>query len=357
MVKIKGKKYRIISLVLVCAMLLSMLPQNMLTVRAADEAVKVNVPGGGFEMGDMLYSDHKNSDGTITFHERWAFYTAKNCEGINYEASSEGHTGNALKLSRPDTATANSKGVIYRKIAGLTVGATYQVSVWIKADNSTGENEVGLEVGVTSGTKINEKKPMLVNGEWRNATYTFTAGVAADTFQFNITLGTKDYCLIDDVSITEMVASVTSSGTEDTEYYATLQGAIAAAAGGDTITLLKDVNFGADNIALDKAIILDLNGMTLTAASFATFTGTKVVDSSNDKAGLLKVAKDMFVFNTDANNPQMPVYNGTDGYVFADISPQEQIISTKGADIFELVFRPSLGTSTVVNNKLKMEIL
>ena len=84
-------------------------------------------------------------------------------------------------------------------------------------------------------------------------------------------------------------------------------------------------------------------------SSAATFGGN-VIDS--EKTGLLKVAKDQFIFSNEINNPQMPVYNGADGYVFADLVMQTQRNSAEGADTFELVFRPSLGTGTVVNNTL-----
>ena len=66
-----------------------------------------------------------------------------------------------------------------------------------------------------------------------------------------------------------MIPTVLAEGNEakvgETEY-ATLQGAIDAAASGAEIVLLKDVS-SSEIITLDKAITLDGNGKTLTSTA------------------------------------------------------------------------------------------
>ena len=73
-----------------------------------------------------------------------------------------------------------------------------------------------------------------------------------------------------------------------------------------------------------------------------------MVDSSTDKAGVLKVTN----FAPAANNSQMPIYNGTDGYVFATMVEQVHRSSEMGADTFKLIFKPYFGTATI-NELLK----
>ena len=73
--------------------------------------------------------------------------------------------------------------------------------------------------------------------------------------------------------------------------YGTLNGAIGAAAEGDTVTLLKDTT---ENVVVDKDITLDLNGFTLnggtgTAKAAITNKGTLTIkDSSAAKTGTIK---------------------------------------------------------------------
>ena len=82
-----------------------------------------------------------------------------------------------------------------------------------------------------------------------------------------------------------------------------------------------------------------------------------MVDNSDDKTGLLKVAEDQFKFITETNNPQMPVYNGKDGYVFATIKPQETFSSEGAGDstLYNLIFRPYFGSETTIQNALSID--
>ncbi|MBR4061217.1 MAG: Ig-like domain-containing protein, partial [Lachnospiraceae bacterium] len=179
------------------------------------------------------------------------------------------------------------------------------------------------------------------------ATATVTA-VKASTEPVTITVTAKNADASESVnatcSVTVKKAVVNVTGKEGTVNYTSLQEAIAAAATGDTIKLLGDVTLE-EAITLSK-ITLDLNGKTLTAPGLTSFDGN-VVDNSKEKTGVLKAT-----FVPAENNTQMPIYNGTDGYVFVDIEEHKQRNSAVGADTFELIFKPSFGTGTVAQNTL-----
>ncbi|MBR4058911.1 MAG: hypothetical protein IKK03_03620 [Lachnospiraceae bacterium] len=143
--------------------------------------------------------------------------------------------------------------------------------------------------------------------------------------------------------------------------YETLQEAIKAAhdaltnptTGAVEIVLCAHVT-SSEDIIINSGVTLDLNGKTLTASSLATFGGN-VVDSSEDKNGVLKVDSTKCTFAT--TNKQMPVYNGTDGYVFADITKQEKHSIAEEGDsaIFNLIFRPFFGLETSIQNALLVD--
>ncbi|MBR4059935.1 MAG: Ig-like domain-containing protein [Lachnospiraceae bacterium] len=158
-------------------------------------------------------------------------------------------------------------------------------------------------------------------------------------------------CSIQEISIYGKYVVASIDGTK----YASLEDAMENANDGDTITLLDDIVYN-KQLAIGKGITLDLNGKTLTASGAATFGGY-VVDNSDDKTGLLKVAEDQFKFITETNNPQMPVYNGKDGYVFATIKPQETFSSEGAGDstLYNLIFRPYFGSETTIQNALSID--
>lgn len=78
---------------------------------------------------------------------------------------------------------------------------------------------------------------------------------------------------------TAAVASITKNGT--TTYYATLKAAVDAVQDGDTIKLLADVT-GEFEVAAGKAVVLDLNGKTITSTGDTlTVKGSLTVNDSS----------------------------------------------------------------------------
>ncbi|MBR4061288.1 MAG: carbohydrate binding domain-containing protein [Lachnospiraceae bacterium] len=129
--------------------------------------------------------------------------------------------------------------------------------------------------------------------------------------------------------------------------YTSLELAIDAANDNDIIMLLDNIDLGAEaSIAPNKAITIDLNGRFLKAYAFNAYGKTKIIDGSESKTGVLKVTN----FIPAADNGQMPVYNDTDGYMFATMVEQVERISKVGDDTFKLIFKPYFGTTAM--NKL-----
>ena len=108
------------------------------------------------------------------------------------------------------------------------------------------------------------------------------------------------------------------------------------------IDLLEAVELK-DAIIINSNVTLDLNGCTLTTSSSITVApGGNVVDNSETKSGLLKLGDSGTI--TWTTNSQVPVYNTEkEGYAFATMTEQVYRKSERGADTFELIFKPDFG--------------
>ena len=101
----------------------------------------------------------------------------------------------------------------------------------------------------------------------------------------------------------------------------TVEDALKAAVSGETVKLISDCVENV-NIVVSPGVTLDLNGKSLEADNVAALTTAHVIDSldnyPNKKGGVLRVARNNLVL--DPNNAQMPLWNGTDGYIFSTIA-------------------------------------
>ena len=136
-----------------------------------------------------------------------------------------------------------------------------------------GDSTENITVNVTPGQMIGDQKPAdptkdgyaFVEWQLNGEAYDFETPVTAD-----MTLTAQ---------WTAAVASITKNGT--TTYYATLKAAVDAVQDGDTITLLADVT-GEFEVAAGKAVVLDLNGKTITSVGDTlTVRGTLTVNDSS----------------------------------------------------------------------------
>jgi len=91
-------------------------------------------------------------------------------------------------------------------------------------------------------------------------------------------------------------------------YYADIADALAAATAGSVLTLQNDATTDKQLTLLD-GITLELNGHKLTAKSLFGFPSSRVIDSSENGAGVL----DAELESLSASNPQLPLYDSTRG--------------------------------------------
>jgi len=120
------KKFNtVVSLILVCVMFLSMLPQYTLAVQAEEENITEHVTNGGFE--ECIESIGNNYQNVCVRTESpiiqdfgntgWKFQTTNATEtGINYDIVEGGRdgTGHALKVSRPEGLTDKARAIFYQ---------------------------------------------------------------------------------------------------------------------------------------------------------------------------------------------------------------------------------------------------
>ena len=119
------------------------------------------------------------------------------------------------------------------------------------------------------------------------------------------------------------IQAAASVETENgTVYYDYLFEALAMARNGDTVRLMSDVPDEA-GLYVAPGVTLDLNGKMLGVNYLAAFAGSHVVDNSAEKTGLLKAGKTAVMLSAD--NSQLPVWNGVDGYAFTSITFNQQV--------------------------------
>jgi hypothetical protein len=134
----------------------------------------------------------------------------------------------------------------------------------------------------------------------------------------------------------EAAAAPTGVASFNGTGYATLAAAIAAAetAGGGTVQLLADVT--ESMLMLNPGVTVDINGKTLTTDGAMSFGGY-IVDNSTDKSGKVICMNGMLV--PASTNPDLVIWNGTDGYFFTEI---EQVLTQvkSGGGSYKLTFLP-----------------
>ena len=204
--------------------------------------------------------------------------------------------------------TGNAKATITIKdttFVGLTGKAAIVVSQPAPADvtleNVTARN---CTVGLIQKDTATDATIIKANGESISGTFNITnAGNAKN--EFNISAGTftsevsNDYCAdgfkvkANDNGTYGVVEAATAVAKIGDASYETLQAAIDAAAAGETVKLLANVDENVE-IAKEKNLTLDLNGCILnggtgTAKAALTNYGTITIkDSSASKAGTIK---------------------------------------------------------------------
>ncbi len=137
------------------------------------------------------------------------------------------------------------------------------------------------------------------------------------------------------------IAVIYSVAEINGQSFGSLQEALSAAVEGDTVKLLSNTSIQA--VELLKGIELDLNGYTLTVTSHvAAFDGNAIIDSTG--GGLLKIEKSYLMLQAD--NGYLPIWNGVDGYTFADCAKLNQLTTNTSDDSLVYAFLPAIGTAS-----------
>ena len=133
------------------------------------------------------------------------------------------------------------------------------------------------------------------------------------------------------------------------KYYLTLNEAAMAAANGDVIKLMSDLDMGMNMVFVQNGAIIDLNGHTLTAAAAAAFGSSSIVDNGETK-GLLIVPKGNLAM-AQATYPMLPIWNEAEtGYVFVAVKDQSKQSENAGVEnSFIVDFKPSIKGGGVEN--------
>ena len=297
----KQKKFNtLVSLILVCAMLLSMLPQNILAVQAEEENVTGYVTNGGFEEGiESIGSNYLNvcvrteSPKIQDFgNTGWKFQTTNATNtGINYEIVEEGRdgTGHALKVSRPEGLTDEARAIFYQDFSTkFEKGATYQLSIWFKPVGvDAGLGYLRLAEYASSTIRTNtESVKKASNGQWVNKTLEFVATDNKYGLELNIENLNAGYFLVDDISITKI------KDAEEVVPVITVKQETAAIAAGETYQLeaslepadtVAEISWSSDDTAIAT---VDENGLVTAVAAGSTnitasisWNGQNITDS------------------------------------------------------------------------------
>jgi hypothetical protein len=176
---------------------------------------------------------------------------------------------------------------------------------------------------------------------------------------------TNSYKLVNANQKLQMIArgfciTVTDDAGNET-YYKTLEDALLAGKG--TICLMDDVT--ADTVVLIPGMTLDLNGHVLTANLLVAMNGASVLDGGTEctGGGLLKIPRKSIALAEDNGNGVIPVWNGTDGYLFTRVTFQ-QVANSTGKSSAQYMFLPGFSNSKVatlladggLDNGLKIKV-
>ena len=122
-----------------------------------------------------------------------------------------------------------------------------------------------------------------------------------------------------------------------------LEGALAAAKSGTTVTLQEDTT--AAQVVVPKGVKLDLNGHTLTS-DFIVVVNGQLFDSTNS-TGKIVIPQDMLTIVGD-NNGVLPVWNPNENcYVLAKATYQQMLRAAADNSYAQYIFIPNFDSKTV----------
>lgn len=133
------------------------------------------------------------------------------------------------------------------------------------------------------------------------------------------------------------IPAVCASGAES------LEGALAAAKPGTTVTLQEDTT--AARVVVPKGVLLDLNGHTLTS-DFVVVVNGQLFDSTNS-TGKIVIPQDMLTIVGD-NNGVLPVWDPNENcFVLAKATYQQMLRKAADNSYAQYIFIPNFDAATV----------
>ncbi|MBE5758493.1 MAG: hypothetical protein E7332_00460 [Clostridiales bacterium] len=191
----------------------------------------------------------------------------------------------------------------------------------------------GGEVVINSGTLAGNLASVYTGGYFSNASTTIKAGTltgpvvmedhAEKEYKEVVKSASNEYAIDESFGWVKEEGSelyVLTAGyyavknTTTNTLYTSVETALNAAKSGETVQLIADAAAASRALIVYSGVTLDLNGYALTADHAVAFSGAHIVDNSENRTSVLKVAKGNLIL--DINNAMMPVYNGVDGYIF-----------------------------------------
>ena len=180
--------------------------------------------------------------------------------------------------------------VIYVAQIGETKYETLQEAIDAAADGAA----IILLTSTTETVEITKALTINLNG---CSASSVTAGAGFE-------LDSSDASKLVVTAVVGKAAYITKNGV--TNYYETLEAAIAAAASGDTIVMMEDASVTYVMVAVD--VTLDLNGNDLTAATLLYSQNGYLIDAVG--GGVVKASN--YIMNRD-NKGYLPVYDSASG--------------------------------------------
>jgi len=212
-------------------------------------------------------------------YDWWGFYNQDASAATLTDQSAIVHGGSHAAKVVVATAAANYQPQLTNgNTINLTIGHSYTVTFWIKADNggstiSGASNVYNVNGGAPFGSS------MLVTPSWQQYSQTFTADAATPTYQLWINLGgSVNTYYVDDASVVDNTAlGIENFASKSISFYPN--------------PVTSDLNISSET-EIKSISVIDLNGKTV-----KTLKSAENIKSVN----MSDLSQGMYILSTDTN--------------------------------------------------------
>ncbi len=292
------------------------------------------------ELSEVAYDSRFGTYGTIYAYP---------CATANFNAYEADRTTYSGKIYTTDDCTIHAIyadgwcQVTYPVSSGTRIGYT-QFSNFIRQTELTHIQYTAREQTTTYA----DQKLTAFIGALREGTVFYVVGTYGDATQIlypseTLSAGYQLAWIGDWEPSETVVHRYYADGKEYTAYYRHLEEALAAANSG-TIALLADTV--ANAVFVNPNVTLDLSGKTLTANTVVVMNGATISDGGIEctGGGLLKIAREHLIFARNNGENIIPVWNGTDGYIFTKVVFQ-QLARSGSEGAAQYIFLPNFSNA------------